>query len=78
MSRLTQPSVKKKIKIISIAAWSILGLLALTYFVVSVYGAYINVENYSVREITVEDNQLNFRGTTISSAQAFRDRKSVV
>jgi len=71
MSKISQSGVKIKNKIISVVAWSIFGLLGLTYFVVFVYGSYIHVKNYPVREITVEDNQLNFRGTTGSSAQAF-------
>lgn len=71
MSKLTQSGVKIKNKIISVVGWSILALLGLTYFVVFVYGSYIHVANYPVREITVEANQLNFRGTTASSAQAF-------
>ncbi len=70
-SKITQSGVKIKNKIISVVGWSILILLSLTYFVAFVYGAYIHVENYPVREITVEDNQLRFRGTTGSSAQAF-------
>jgi hypothetical protein len=42
---------------------SVIVLLGMAYFIIFVYGIYINVENYSVREITVGESNLNFEGS---------------
>lgn len=68
-------SIKKKNKMIFVGILSFIVLLVFVYFITFIYGSYIIVENYSVREIIVQDNSLHFKGTTISSAQAFSGYK---
>ncbi|MCD8501388.1 MAG: hypothetical protein LRY71_06460 [Bacillaceae bacterium] len=63
--------LNKKSKIMIAMVIAILLLLSTFYFVGFVYGSYIGVENYSVREITVQDNILHLTGTTNSSGQAY-------
>lgn len=62
---------KRKWKIITTFVIISAILLSALYFLGFVYGSYIEVENYSVREITVQDNILHLTGTTNSSGQAY-------
>ncbi|KAB3530909.1 hypothetical protein F8154_13390 [Alkaliphilus pronyensis] len=71
MKKATNMIYGKRKMIFLAVILSIVVLLGMAYFITFVYGAYINVENYGVREVLVDESSLNFKGYTISSAQAF-------
>ena len=67
-----------KLKKLSIKRTVILGifiLLGLAYFIIFIYGSYIHVESYGVKEINVQNDNLHFKGYTMSSALTFSGYK---